>query len=48
MTRQIDAGLARKVVALLCAQGLPAELVLARAGLNATTFSNQSGTGRAT
>ena len=41
MTRQIDASLARKVVALLRAQGLPAELVLARAGLNATTLGRK-------
>ena len=41
MTRQIDAGLARKVVALLRAQGLPAEPVLARAGLNATTLGRK-------
>ena len=32
--RRIDAGLARKAVALLRAQGLPAEAVLARAGLD--------------
>ena len=34
MARRIDAGLARKPVALLRAQELPAEAVLARAGLD--------------
>src|SRR4051794_2899002 len=39
MTRRIDAGLARKAVALLRAQGLPAEGVLARAGRDAPALS---------
>src|SRR4051812_1134309 len=39
MARQIDAGLARKAVALLRAQGLPVEAVLARAGLDTATLS---------
>ena len=39
MARRIDAGLARKTVELLRAQGLPAEAVLARAGLDAPTLS---------
>ena len=38
MARRIDAGLARKTVALLRAQGLPAEAVLARAGLDTATL----------
>ena len=41
MARRIDAGLARKTVALLRAQGLPAEAVLARAGLDTATLSRQ-------
>ena len=41
MTRRIDAGLARKAVALLRAQGLPAEAVLARAGLDTATLSRK-------
>ena len=41
MTRRIDAGLARKVVALLRARQLPAEPVVARAGLDMTTLGRQ-------
>ena len=41
MARRIDAGLARKAVALLRAQGLPAEAVLARAGLDTATLSRK-------
>ena len=41
MTRRIDAGLAGKAVALLRAQGLPAEAVLARAGLDMATLSRK-------
>ena len=41
MARRIDAGLARKTVALLRAQGLPAEAVLARAGLDTATLSRK-------
>ena len=41
MARRIDAGLARKAVALLCAQGLPVEGVLARAGLDTATLSRK-------
>ena len=41
MARRIDAGLARKAVALLCAQGLPVEGVLARAGLDTATLSRR-------
>ena len=39
--RRIDAGLARKAVALLRAQGLLMEAVLARAGLDAATLSRK-------
>ena len=38
MARRIDAGLARKAVALLRAQELPAEAVLARAGVDTATL----------
>ena len=41
MARRIDAGLARKTVALLRAQGLPVEAVLARAGLDSATLSRK-------
>src|SRR5262245_26302974 len=41
MARRIDAGLARKAVALLRAQGLLVEAVLARAGLDAATLSRK-------
>src|SRR4051794_20493328 len=41
MARRIDAGLARKAVALVRAQGLPVEAVLARAGLDTATLSRK-------